>query len=671
MFSLEDLNQKQQIAARTINGPLLILAGAGSGKTRTLTYRMASMVKEHRIDPKAILALTFTNKAALEMKKRVRQLLKGRKSPQTSTFHALCLQILKEEIHLLGYQKNFTLYDQNDQMSLMRDALNNFKSQKTFDRGTILSMMSSLKNKLISPEQYASSEHFDESNDYCYALEYCYYFYSEKMRYFNAIDFDDILGLTVQLFEKHPEVATKYSQKFEYVLVDEYQDTNPLQFSILQGLTSTHNNICVVGDDDQSIYKFRGADIENILNFENLYEGTKVVKLEENYRSTQNILNLSNEVIKKNTKRKAKTLWTHNEKGELPSLWETLDDVHEAQIVADEVVKLQERGVALSDIAILYRSNTQIPPFEDQLRMSLIPYKIIGGKKLYDRKEIKDLIAYVATITNPLDEISLRRVLNVPTRGIGNKTLEKYLEISKGNNKSLFASFNMFAYEQEDKHLIKFLELWQDLKVKSQELGPKAFMEYLIEKTQYIEFIKRFYKEEKQVEIRKNLINTLISSAERFEQQKEITPTLKNFFDKILLADSQDIAYEKGEEQGNVLTLMTLHSSKGLEFDYVFLVGTEEEFLPHKRTIKMGEDISEERRLFYVGITRARKHLYMTRCKQRRLYGKDVKRHVTRFLTGFEEYYSIQDRTTLNHLSEEEAEAYKTQLFSDLMNILD
>jgi DNA helicase-2/ATP-dependent DNA helicase PcrA len=665
---LNQLNPTQREACDQLAGPVLILAGAGSGKTRTVTYRIAHMIRDQGVAPDSILAITFTNKAAREMKERTKQLIRTKKSPEICTFHSFGISVLSNEIELLGYQKNFTLYDRSDQMSLLREALKNYKGGKAFDRSTIITKISNLKNQVISAAEYPGSPYFDPFDDYCLVTEYCYQYLTERMKFFNAIDFDDILMLVVKLFREFPEVAHKYSRKYRFITVDEYQDTNPLQFEMISGLTSQHQNICVVGDDDQAIYSFRGADITNILNFERQFSKTKVIKLEENYRSTKSILNLANEVIRRNKKRKEKAMWTKGLEGELPYLWVTQDSTHEAQIVADQIDILRNDGVKLSEIAILYRSNTQTPFFEDQLRLSQIPYKMIGGQKLYEKKEVKDLIAYLQVIQNPNNEVALRRILNVPARGIGNKTLEKYLELASKNNISLYKSMKMF--KEESKPIAGFLTLIEKLKSFSKDHGLYSSLDYILNQTDYISFIERIYDEGNQAEFRKNSLELLKNSAQRFEEKYKEDDTLKKFIDLILLADNQDSQNEEGESK-NEVTLMTLHSSKGLEFDYVFMVGVEEELLPHKKTIVQDEDISEERRLCYVGITRARKMLYMTRCKERNIYNKKVPRKISRFLLKLKDFYHEQDRTGFGHMTEQEAQAHKSQVFSNILSMLD
>ncbi len=673
MISLDGLNPQQREAAQTIEGPVLILAGAGSGKTRTVTFRVAHMLTNLHIPGKEILAVSFTNKAAMEMQERVRKLVpesRLRKGLTLSTFHSLGLRILREDIHHLGYNNLFTIYDSADQMSIVREGLKNYRANKSFDKSMVQSKISWLKNKGISPEEYTSSEYYDIENPYDGAVEMVYPFYQEKLRFYNALDFDDILFLVVRLFEAHPEIARKYSERWKYLMVDEYQDTNGLQFRFIQGLTSTHNNICVVGDDDQAIYAFRGADISNILNFEQRFSGAKVVKLEENYRSYAPILNLANAVIKQNLKRKDKTMRTSQVGGEKPFLWAAADGDHEASVVADDIIELQKKGVHLGEVAILYRSNTQIPPFEDQLRLNQIPYTIIGGQKFYEKKEIKDLIAYLSVILNPRDELSLRRILNTPNRGIGNVTLDKFLARSSASKKPLFHVIEEDAQETKKADWLAFTELIHELKESFERHGLVAGVRELISKTDYLAFVDKSYDNTKFASRKKEDVENFILSAQRFSDKFGAEATLRSFVERLLLADSQDTRGGGGDEARHEVTLMTLHSSKGLEYDYVYLVGMEEELLPHKKTIADNSDINEERRLCYVGITRARKRLVMTHAKQRKLYGRDVPRHPSRFVVGHEELMTVQDRTTFVGMSEEEIETVKEDFLADLIKSL-
>lgn len=681
MISLSGLNDKQREAAETVEGPVLILAGAGSGKTRTLTYRIANMVDNLGLPSDQILGVSFTNKAAKEMRERVITLLGSRKARKIAllTFHSLGVRILKKEIDKLGYHLNFSIYDQSDQISIVREALKHYHADKKFDTKDVQSKISFLKNAGITEDDYADSVHFNPEDPYSHATEYAYRYYQEKLKFFNAIDFDDILFLTLKLFRNNPEVAKAYSEKYQYIMIDEYQDTNTLQFELVRHLTVTHNNLCVVGDDDQSIYGFRGADITNILEFEKTFPGAKVVKLEENYRSVSSILDLANHVIKENKKRRDKTLWSQKKSDHIPLLWAMANMEHEAEVIVEEVVRHQGNGGHLGDIAILYRSNTQAPPIEDQLRLSQVPYTIIGGQKFYDKKEVKDLMSYLFVILNPNDQMAIRRILNIPHRGIGNVTLEKYLAKSAEDNIPLFEALEKYPAidPQRSAGIVKFVELIRKYKTVFKTYPLAQSISTLIEEIDYLNFIDKQYDNAKQVERRRKDVMYFIESSERFTNYYKENADLKTFCERLLLQDSQDKEeLNDGEDHDvrkNEVTLMTLHSSKGLEFDTVFLVGVEEETLPHKKTITQGEDISEERRLCYVGITRAQARLIMTYCKQRKLFGKDMPRFKSRFLNELKnkDLYREQDRTTFGHLTEEEATDYKKSFFSNLLGSLD
>ncbi len=670
MISLSGLNPEQREAAETVQGPVLILAGAGSGKTRTVTYRIAHMLENLKIPGKEILAVSFTNKAAAEMKERVAHLVppKVRKGITLSTFHSLGIRILREDIHHLGYNNLFTIYDQADQMSIVREGLKSYRSNKSFDKGIVMSKIGLLKNKGISPEEFTKSAEYDPENNYDGATEYVYHFYQEKLQFYNALDFDDILFLVVKLFRQFPEVAKKYSQRFKYIMIDEYQDTNQLQFSMIQALTSTHENICVVGDDDQAIYAFRGADISNILNFEKQYPNTKVIKLEENYRSTFPILNLANQVIKENTNRKEKTMRTSLHEGDLPLLWATGDSDHEAAVVVEEIIRLQSHGVNLSDIAILYRSNTQVPPFEDQLRISQVPYNIIGGQKFYEKKEIKDLIAYLTLIQNSRDELALRRVLNVPHRGIGSVTLNKNLTLAGEQKRHLF---HVLSDDEEHEGIKKFVDLIKNYQRIFHEKPLVEAINQLVEEIHYYDFIDKSYDSAKLANRKREDVKNFLMTADRFQDRYHDDATLKNFVERLLLADSQDRQNTPGDDTKiNEVTLMTLHGSKGLEYDYVFLIGMEEELLPHKKTILDGSDISEERRLCYVGVTRARRKLIMTYAKERKIYGKMIPRFKSRFVIELDKCFKEVDRTNFGDMSEDEVADFKKNFFGNLMDTL-
>jgi len=668
MISLEGLNPEQRKAAETVEGPVLILAGAGSGKTRTVTYRIAHMLDNLKIPGNQILAVSFTNKAAAEMKERVAQLVSSRirKGITLSTFHSLGLRILREDIHHLGYNNLFTIYDQADQMSIVREALKHFKSGKNFDRGIIMSKIGLLKNKGIGASEFAQSSEYDPETDYDVVTEFVYQYYQEKLQFYNALDFDDILFLVVKLFNNFPDIAKKYSERFKYIMIDEYQDTNNLQFNMIQALTSTHENICVVGDDDQAIYAFRGADISNILNFEKQFPNTQVIKLEENYRSTFPILNLANSVIKENVNRKDKTMRTSQMSGELPQLWACGDSDHEAAIVIEEIIKLQSHGVMLSDIAILYRSNTQVPPFEDQLRLAQVPYNIIGGQKFYEKKEIKDIIAYLSVIQNPRDELALRRILNVPNRGIGSVTLNKFLEISNREKRPLFYALDD---ESEHKGVREFTQIIKKYRKRFEEAPLLETINELIEEINYFDFIEKSYDSAKLMNRKKEDVKNFLLTADRFQDRFGEEATLKNFVERLLLADARD-TQSSNDEKSNEVTLMTFHASKGLEFDHVFLAGMEEELLPHKKTILDNSDINEERRLCYVGITRARKKLIMTFAKERKIYNKMTPRFKSRFVIELGQCYKELDRTNFGDMSEDEIQDFKKSFFSNLASSL-
>lgn len=678
MISLSGLNPHQRQACEKVEGPVLILAGAGSGKTRTITYRIAHMVENLKIPVSTILGISFTNKAAQEMKERVKTLL-GKKARNITlcTFHSLGLRILKKEITHLGYAPQFSLYDQSDQMSLIREALKNYNAEKSFDKETIQSRIGRLKNSGMSAEDFRKSSLFNPEDANDLALDFCYHFYQDKLKFFNAIDFDDILMLTVKLFKNFPEIAQKYSKLFNYIMVDEYQDTNPLQFQLILGLTLSHNNLCVVGDDDQSIYSFRGADISNILQFEKYYKNAEVIKLEENYRSTNPILKLANHVIKENINRREKTLWSSKHSLEIPHLWSMGDTNHEVTEVIDDIIKFQSEGGHLGDIAILYRSNTQAPLFEEQLKLSSVPYIIFGGQKFYEKKEVKDLIAYLAVIYNLQDELSLRRILNVPHRGIGTATLEKFSNYSRERKIPLFLALeqNPTLAEGRKIPISEFCLLIRRLQQAFKEKILPEAISLLLEEIKYLNFIQEEYeKTPKQIERRQKDVMFFVESAGRFYQAHKQYATLQNFVEKLLLQDAQDQREENKENDDqdlkpNRVSLMTLHSAKGLEFEQVYLIGMEEEILPHKKTIREGQGIEEERRLAYVGITRAKEKLIMTYCKKRTLYGKEVPRHPSRFIKELKllDLFKEQDRNSFGHLDPEQIKAYKKNFFQDLL----
>ena len=639
---------------------------------------MAHMIDNLKIPPSEVLGVSFTNKAAKEMRERMHTLLGKRKSKGLTlcTFHSLCVRILKNEIHLLGYSQNFSIYDQADSMSIIREALKNFKTEKEkFDRKIILTQISNLKNLGVYPENFSESSMFDPEDPYAFALEHCYRYYQDKLKFFNAIDFDDILQLTVRLFKENQHIAEKYSQKYKYLIIDEYQDTNNTQFQLVMALTSTHQNICVVGDDDQSIYAFRGADVSNILNFEQIFNSAKTIKLEQNYRSTKPILALANRVIIENTNRKDKTLWSDIESTQLPTLWAMADTDHEAAVIADEINKYASEGGHLGDIALLIRSKTQAPVLENELMMAQIPYRYIGGQKLFEKKEVKDILAYLSVILNPSDELSLRRVLNVPSRGIGNITLDKYLAQAKEKNQTLFSTLETSPHLDTKRSvgIQSFTRIISDFKKYFEKGDIAETISRLIEEINYREYINKCYDDQpKQALRRQEDMMRFIEGAARYQTYFKDSANLKDFIERQLLQDNQDTEETEDDDiRPNEVTLMTLHSSKGLEFDIVYMVGMEEDTLPHKRVIQEGGDLNEELRLAYVGITRARRELYMTYCKERKIYGENQPRHPSRFISQYKKLFNHQDRTTFGHLSPQEAEDYKKDFFSGLLDSLD
>ena len=680
MFFLSGLNDPQRRAAEAVEGPVLILAGAGSGKTRTVTYRIAHMVSNLGINPKEILGVSFTNKAAKEMRDRVIGLLGKRQTRgiTLTTFHSLGVKILRQKIDHLGYLKNFNIYDTNDQLAIIREALKNYRADKeNYDRKIILSKIGFLKNKGISESEYPETPYFDPEAPYDLVTEYVYNYYQEKLRFYNAIDFDDILFLTVRLFREFPELKAEFSEKYKYIMIDEYQDTNSLQFEVVTALTVSHNNLCVVGDDDQSIYAFRGADVSNILSFEKQFPGAKVIKLEQNYRSTTPIISLANDVIKKNSERMEKNLFSTTPSDKKPLLWAMGNTDHESEVIIEDIVQHQSQGGHLGDIAILYRSKTQAPALEEQLRLSDVPYTIIGGQKFFDKKEIKDLIAYLCTIHNTSDEISLRRIINIPHRGIGSSTLKKFIELREQKNITLFQAMKEFpetAGPREGK-IRRFISFIEEIKIFFENNSLPAGLGKLIDDIEYNQFIDEQYDENpKLAEVKKNDVAQLIGSSERFSQYHSEKTALKGFIERLLLQDSQDNNEDEDDHdvRKNEVTLMTLHSSKGLEFEKVYLVGVEEETLPHKKSIAEGANLNEELRLCYVGMTRAKEELIMTYCKERKIYGKNIPRHKSRFLFELpKDSFIEQDRTTFGHLTPEQAEDYKKSFFENLMSELD
>ena len=629
--TIKGLNPQQANAVQTVDGPMLILAGAGSGKTKVLTCRIAHLLNQG-VRPYRILAITFTNKAAAEMRERVDKMAgEAAKDVWLHTFHAFCAKLLRIEIHNLeNYTNNFAIYDTTDTKSLMKQILQEMNlDEKRYQPSAVIGRISNAKNQLQSPEDYAkqASDFYDGKVAEIYAR------YEAKLQQNNALDFDDLLLLTLKLLQENEEVRAKYQDKFDYIMVDEYQDTNHAQYLLTKILAAKHKNICVVGDADQSIYGWRGADITNILDFEKDYPEAKLVKLEQNYRSTQVILDAANAVIDNNTGRKPKNLWTDNGNGNQITYFRAIDERDEARFVIEQIQALDSRyDVKLGDISVLYRTNTQSRVFEEMLIKSGIPYNIVGGTKFYERKEIKDIIAYLRVIFNPNDSLSLLRIINVPRRGIGDATLAKLQAYAEENNMNLFdvvsASGDVpglssrFVGKLEELSSIIF-ELMGE--ANSGEVPVKQLIDNVMTKTGYLEELENSKSAQDQSRVEN--LKELLSVAEDFSKGEE-EDNLENFLGRVALVSDIDDA-ELGEE---AITLMTLHSAKGLEFPVVFLVGMEEGIFPHARTLMDEEEIEEERRLCYVGITRAERTLFLSHARMRTVFGHTVSYPPSRFL---------------------------------------
>lgn len=631
--TMQGLNKEQLDAVQTINGPMLILAGAGSGKTKVLTCRIAHLLQQG-VRPYRILAITFTNKAAAEMRERVDRMAgAAARDVWLFTFHAFCARLLRYELeNLSGYANNFAIYDTSDSKNLIKQVLKEMNlDEKRFPLPAIISHISNAKNALLLPDAYAR----EASGYYEQQVAKIYDAYQKKLQANNAVDFDDLLLLALRLLQENPAVREKYQRKFDYLMVDEYQDTNHAQYLLTKLLAAGHRNICVVGDADQSIYGWRGADIQNILDFEKDYPDAKLVKLEQNYRSTQVILDAANAVIDNNSGRKPKNLWTANGNGSEIIYYQANDERDEARYVIENMQKLQlNEGAKLGDMAVLYRTNAQSRVFEEMLIKSGIAYTMVGGTKFYERKEIKDALAYLRLLYNPHDSLSLLRIINVPRRGIGDATLARLQEYANASGQSLFevvtnaADVPGLASRFANK-LDELSELLFELMGEAADVPVKQLLDDVLLKTGYLEELQNSKdpQDESRVENLKEMLSVTEEFAVKCERNGE-EPTLENFLaDVALVADIDDA--ELGEE---AVTLMTLHSAKGLEFPDVFLVGMEEGIFPHSRTLMDENEIEEERRLCYVGITRAEKHLFLSNARTRTIYGRTQYYTPSRFL---------------------------------------
>jgi DNA helicase-2/ATP-dependent DNA helicase PcrA len=608
------LNPQQHDAVQTTEGPVLILAGAGSGKTRVITYRVAHLIENRNVRPESLLAVTFTNKAADQMKFRVRNLLRAVRSgdPLISTFHSLCVRLLRREIEALNYTREFTIYDDADQLQVVKAAMKDLKvDERLVTPKTIQARISHAKNHGKTPQSLLDDS-WEPSWEYTANV---FNEYEKRLRKSNALDFDDLLIRTVELFDKFPSVAEKYSTRFQYVMVDEYQDTNQMQYRLVRHLTRVHDNICVVGDEDQSIYSWRGADIQNILSFEKDYPRVKVIKLEQNYRSTKNILAAAGAVVAHNEMRKGKTLWTQNPSGDLITYMEAADAEEEAMYVAERLLYHQKSDPS-ARLAVLYRTNFLSRILEEKLRRYNMKYKIVGGFSFYERAEIKDMISYMTVALNPHDSVHLLRIINSPARGIGKTTIDALEELAVERGTSIWGAIPMALQDarlpmRTLRALEAFYKMVSDFVEQAEQLSTAGLLERIIASTKYIEMLQEEGTEE--AESRIENIRELLTAAEESHERNE---KMREFLDHAALVSDQDAYDEKSP-----ISLMTLHTAKGLEFPVVLIMGLEDGLFPHSRSLMEAPQLEEERRLFYVGMTRAENKLYLTSARFRRYFG--------------------------------------------------
>lgn len=630
--AIKKLNPQQRKAVEAVDGPLLIMAGAGSGKTRVLTHRIAYLIGTRKAAPWNILALTFTNKAAREMQERVGKLVGGSGNDiWVSTFHSMCVRMLRRDISRIGFTSNFTILDSGDQLSVIKACCKELNiDTKKFEPKTFQAAISTAKNELISPKQFEDKigDYFDGLTSKIYTL------YQKKLRSNNSLDFDDLIMATIQLFKEVPEVLDFYQNKFQYIHVDEYQDTNRAQYMLCQMIAAKHKRICVVGDSDQSIYRWRGADISNILNFENDYPDATSILLEQNYRSTSNILQAANKVIANNTGRKPKNLWTDKDGGVGIKLFQADSEHEEGYFVTSEINKNKSKGKKFGEHAILYRTNAQSRVIEEILIKSDIPYTIVGGVKFYDRKEIKDILAYLRLVSNPDDDISLSRIVNVPKRGIGGTTMDKVAAMAAQRGISLFAmleEIDILEINTKAKHALgDFREMIDNLNRMVDYLSVTELTEKVLELSEYRAEMQR----ENTIESKARLenIEEFLSVTQDFEKRNEDKSLISFLTDLALIADIDTLDKDEDAEQQDAVVLMTMHSAKGLEFPVVFIIGMEEGVFPHSRAFSDNEELEEERRLAYVGITRAEEELFLTCARMRTLFGRTAANAPSRFL---------------------------------------
>ncbi|WP_214764267.1 MULTISPECIES: DNA helicase PcrA [unclassified Exiguobacterium] len=627
---VKGMNPPQAEAVKYTDGPLLIMAGAGSGKTRVLTHRVAYLMASKQIAPWNILAITFTNKAAREMKDRIARLVGGVADDiWISTFHSMCVRILRRDIDRIRYDRNFSILDSSDQLTAIKQVLKELNlDPKKYEPRTLLGMISNHKNELRTPQDAAG---LVGNNPYEKVISDVYTAYEKKLKQNNVLDFDDLIMKAIQLFQEAPDVLAFYQKKFQYIHVDEYQDTNRAQYTLVKLLAQAHENLCVVGDSDQSIYRWRGADIANILTFEKDYPSAHVILLEQNYRSTKRILEAANGVIQNNSSRKDKKLWTENVEGEKLLLHVASDDRDEAFFIINQMKELRQEGVDYGEMAVLYRTNAQSRGLEEMLLKSNIPYKMVGGTKFYERKEIKDILAYLRLIANPDEDISFVRVVNEPKRGIGAATVDKLGDFAGMQGVSLMEAIRDIELSgiapRTATKLAEFRQLMVDLRQMADYLSISELIEEVLKKSGYEEMLK--IEKTLEAESRLENLQEFLSVAQNFEKESD-EQTLVAFLTDLTLVSDLDTLEEVDEL--HQVTLMTLHSAKGLEFPVVFLIGMEEGLFPHSRALNDPEEMEEERRLAYVGITRAEKRLYLTRAQSRMLYGRFQNNPESRFL---------------------------------------
>ncbi|MBM7662759.1 DNA helicase-2/ATP-dependent DNA helicase PcrA [Bacillus mesophilus] len=664
---LAGLNPAQQEAVKQTDGPLLIMAGAGSGKTRVLTHRIAYLMAEKEIAPWNILAITFTNKAAREMKDRVAKIVGGAADNiWISTFHSMCVRILRRDIDRLGISRNFTILDTTDQLSVIKNVLKDQNvDPKKFEPRSMLGSISGAKNELVTPEEYSKSA----AGPYESVVAKVYEEYQKRLRKNSALDFDDLIMTTIQLFLRVPEVLEYYQRKFQYIHVDEYQDTNRAQYMLVKQMASRFQNLCVVGDSDQSIYRWRGADISNILSFEKDYPRAKVVFLEQNYRSSKHILQAANQVIENNKNRKPKKLWTENPEGNKIVYYRGSTEQDECYYVAGMIKQLLGNGQKKSsDFAILYRTNAQSRVMEEVLLKSNISYSIVGGTKFYDRKEIKDILAYLRLISNPDDDISLARIINVPKRGIGATTLDKIANYAALHETSIFEALQMVELiglsGKATNALIEFRDQLRNWVQMQEFLSVTELVEEVLDKTGYRDMLKN----EKTIEAQSRLenIDEFLSVTKNFEEKNEDKSLIAFLTDLALVADIDTLDDEEQKEQGTVV-LMTLHAAKGLEFPVVFLMGMEEGVFPHSRSLFEEEEMEEERRLAYVGITRAEESLFITNAEMRTLFGRTAMNPVSRFIAEIPDDILEKANEEKEKLSPFSSSSFKTERRAPVM----